>query len=236
METKISIGLIDDHKIVRQGIKELLHKLGNIVVTHEFDSGVEFLAALPLTNAPDMYILDYSMPQMNGIQVLEILEKKIDEYRVLLLTQHFDEHIIGEAYNAGARGFLNKNCTAQDLAFAINNIMTVGYNNVADILKRIKSSGDDNRNQLNIPIELNERELEFLTLVCNDEEFTYEQMANQMGLSVKSVEGYRAGLFDRFGIKSKVGLVLFSYKYKLTAPFLWNLLDLLKIKSRQKQH
>jgi len=220
MENLIRIGLIDDHKIVRQGIKELLHKLGNITVTHEFDSGVEFLSALPLNDAPDMYILDYSMPQMNGIQVLEVLEKKIDEYRVLLLTQHFDEEIISQAYNAGARGFLNKNCTAQDLNFAINNIMTVGYNNVADILKRVKNFDEHSRNVPEINVELSERELEFLRLVCNDEEFTYDQMANKMGLSVKSLEGYRAGLFDRYGIKSKVGLVLFSYKYKLTEPFL----------------
>ncbi len=220
METKIRIGLIDDHKIVRHGIKELLHKLGNITVTHEFDSGVEFLSTLPLKDAPDMYILDYSMPQMNGIQVLKELERKTDEYLVLLLTQHFDENIISDAYNAGARGFLNKNCTAHDLAFAINNIMTIGYNNVADILKRVKNFEDPNNEHLKIPIELSDRELEFLTLVCNDEEFTYEQMALKMGLSVKSLEGYRAGLFDRFGIKSKVGLVLFSYKYKLTAPFL----------------
>ncbi|MBS7785780.1 response regulator transcription factor [Flavobacterium sp. CYK-55] len=219
MENLIRIGLIDDHKIVRQGIKELLHKLGNIQVTHEFDSGVEFLSAIPLNDAPDMYILDYSMPQMNGIQVLEVLEKKIDEYRVLLLTQHFDEEIISQAYNAGARGFLNKNCTAQDLNFAIKNIMTVGYNNVSDILKRVKNFDEPN-NLIHLNVELSERELEFLTLVCNDEEFTYEQMAHKMGLSVKSVEGYRAGLFDRYGIKSKVGLVLFSYKYKLTEPFL----------------
>lgn len=220
MESKIRIGLIDDHKIVRQGIKELLHKLGNIAVTHEFDSGVAFLSALPLKDAPDMYILDYSMPQLNGIEVLTELEQKTDEYRVLLLTQHLDEEIISGAYNAGARGFLNKNCTAQDLAFAINNIMTIGYNNVGDILKRIKNFEDSHRPQLQIPIELSPRELEFLTLVCSEEEFTYEQIANKMGLTIKALEGCRAGLFDRFGIKSKVGLVLFSYKHKLTEPFL----------------
>ena len=142
----------------------------------------------------------------------------------MLLTQHFDENIINEAYNFGARGFLNKNCTAHDLKYAINNIVTIGYNNVSEILKRVKNYEENNRSQQKKTIELSAREHEFLTLVCNEDEFTYEQMAAIMGLSVKSLEGYRATIFERYGIKSKVGLVLFSFKNKLTEPFLWFLL------------
>jgi len=103
-----NVCIIDDHKIVRHGLIELLEKLGNIKVIHEFESGVDFLNALPLDKKADIYILDYSMPDLNGIEVLKRLEEKEEEYRVLLLTQHFDEHIINEAYNFGARGFLNK--------------------------------------------------------------------------------------------------------------------------------
>jgi DNA-binding NarL/FixJ family response regulator len=216
----IKVCIIDDHKIVRQGLIELLEKLGNIKVIQEFENGVDFLNALPLQHKADIYILDYSMPELNGIEVLKQLEEKEDEYRVLLLTQHFDEHIINEAYNFGARGFLNKNCTAHDLKYAINNIVTIGYNNVSEILKRVKNYEESNRSQQKKTIELSAREHEFLTLVCDEKEFTYEQMAEKMGLSVKSLEGYRAAIFDRYGIKSKVGLVLFSFKNKLTEPFL----------------
>lgn len=216
----INVCIIDDHKIVRQGLIELLEKLGNIKVVYEFESGLDFLNALPLEKKTDMYILDYSMPELNGIEVLKQLEEKDEEYRVLLLTQHFDENIINEAYNFGARGFLNKNCTAHDLKYAINNIVTIGYNNVSEILKRVKNYEETNRSQQKKTIELSAREHEFLTLVCNEEEFTYEQMAAKMGLSVKSLEGYRATIFERYGIKSKVGLVLFSFKNKLTEPFL----------------
>jgi DNA-binding CsgD family transcriptional regulator len=67
---------------------------------------------------------------------------------------------------------------------------------------------------------LSQREYDFLTLVCDERELTYEQMADIMNLSVKSIETYRASLFDRYNIKSKVGLVLFSFKYHLTEPFL----------------
>ncbi len=217
---KINIALIDDHKIVRQGLKELIEKLGNYNIVEEFEDGTTFLNSLPIENPIDLYILDYSMPNLNGIEVLKLLEQKEGDYKVLLLTQHFDESIINEAYSFGARGFLNKNCTAHDLKYAIDNIIKIGYNNVSEILKRVKNYEESNAKTEKNKIELSKREHQFLTLVCAENEFTYDQMAEIMGLSVKSIEGYRAALFDRFQIKSKVGLVLFSYNNKLTEPFL----------------
>lgn len=215
---KTSICIIDDHEIVRQGLKELLEKLGNYKVTNEFESGGAFLNALPLENTPAIYILDYSMPHMTGIQVLQQLEEKEEEYKVLLLTQQFDENIINEAYNYGARGFLHKNCTAHDLKFAIENIINIGYNNVAEILKRIRNYEEKTEPKKNII--LTDREHHFLKLVCHEKEYTYDQMAELMQVSVKSIDVYRAALFDKYNIKSKVGLVLFCFKNKLTEPFI----------------
>jgi DNA-binding NarL/FixJ family response regulator len=215
---KTTLCLIDDHKIVRQGLKELLEKLKQYEVVSEFESGVSFLAALPLDKQPDLYILDYSMPEMNGIDVLKALEQLPGDYKVLLLTQHFDEAIINEAFHYGARGFLHKNCTAQELKEAIDNIFKIGYNNVTEILRRIRNYSPDAAD-LGSTITLSERELHFLTLVCDPHEYTYDQMADIIGVSVKSVEAYRTALFERFEIKSKVGLVLFSFKHRLTAPF-----------------
>ena len=217
---KTTIGIIDDHKIVRQGLRELLEKMGAYKITVEFETGTDFLAALPLQNPPQIYIMDYSMPGLNGIEVLKELEDRGGEYRVLLLTQHFDEQIIDAAYHYGARGFLHKNCTAQDLKFAIDNIATIGYNNVVEILKRVRkydASADANPKS---DIVLTDREREFLRLVCDERELTYEQMADIMSVSVKSIEAYRTALFEKHNIKSKVGLVLFSYKHNLTEPFL----------------
>lgn len=216
---KTTISIIDDHKIVRQGLKELLQKISNYEVISEFESGTEFLASLPLEKHPDVFILDYSMPEMNGLEVLKALEENEKEYKVLLLTQHFDEKIIDAAYHYGARGFLHKNCTAHDLKFAIDNIAKIGYNNVSEILKRMRQYEEAPAESKN-SIRLSDRELEFLNLVCDERELTYEQMADLMGLSIKSIESYRSAVFEKFNIKSKVGLVLFSYKYRLTPPFL----------------
>ena len=123
-------------------------------------------------------------------------------------------------YHFGARGFLHKNCTAQDLKFAIDNIATIGYNNVVEILKRVRKYDASADQNLKSDIVLTDREREFLRLVCDERELTYEQMADIMSVSVKSIEAYRTALFEKYNIKSKVGLVLFSYKHKLTEPFL----------------
>ena len=219
MDTKITIGIVDDHKIVRQGLKELLEKISNYKVVAEFENGTEFLASLPMKEEPDLFIIDYSMPGMNGVEVLKALEEKDVEYKVLLLTQHFDEQIIDAAYHHGARGFLHKNCTAQDLKFAIDNIVTIGYNNVVEILKRIRNYDPNANLEKKSDIALTDRESHFLNLVCDERELTYEQMADIMSVSVKSIEAYRTALFEKYNIKSKVGLVLFSYKHKLTPPF-----------------
>lgn len=217
MET-ISIGIIDDHKIVRQGLRELLEKMGNYKVTHEFENGDNFLESLPLENLPQVFLLDYSMPFRNGVEVLQELEDRDEEYKMLLLTQHFEEDIINNAYHHGARGFLHKNCTSQELKAAIDNVITIGYNNITEILKRIRNFDPTKNNASNIT--LSDREMHFLTLVCDEKEFTYDQMADIMHVSVKSIESYRAALFERYNIKSKVGLVLFSFRHKLTAPFI----------------
>ena len=215
---KITIAIIDDHKIVRQGLKELLEKLTIFSVIYEFESGSEFLEKLPLNPSPDIYIIDYSMPEINGIEVLKALELRDEEYKTLLLTQHSDEQIINDAHYYGTRGYLHKNCTATELKTALLNIKNTGYTNISDALSRIK-----NYEPSEILIEnpqLSARELEFLTLVCDPKEYTYDLMAQMMSISIKSIDNYRTSLFDRFNIKSKVGLVLFSHKYKLTKPFI----------------
>src|SRR5690606_5239217 len=165
------------------------------------------LAALPMENQPDLFILDYSMPEMDGIEVLKLLEERPEEYKVLLLTQHIDQRVIDAACHSGIRGFLHKNCTAPELKSTIDNIVKIGYDNISEILRRVRSYTPSAAKPPEIT--LSGREQEFLTLVCNENEYTYDQMADIIGVSVKSIEAYRAALFERFNIKSKVGLVLF---------------------------
>ena len=217
----ITIGIIDDHKIVRQGLRELLEKLDNFKVIIEFESGHEFLNALPLAEEPNLFILDYSLGDTNAIEVLKKLEQLPLERKVMVLTQHFEEDIINAAYKYGARGFLNKNCNAPELKEVVNGIVKDGYFNVLDILKRIKNYDVNSMQKTGgITLDLTDKELEFLTYVCDDKEFSYSKIAEYMGVTERTVDWYRASLFTRFNIKSKVGLILFSHKHHLTKPFI----------------
>ncbi len=219
MDKKVTIAIIDDHRIVRHGLKELIENLGNYKIIGEFENGVSFLNQLPeLETLPDLFILDYSMPMLDGIEVLKKAMLINEEYKFLLLTQNFEESIIDQAYANKARGFLHKTCTAQELKFAIDNITTIGYTNITEILKRIRNLSTDkpkNENQL----KLSDREFTFLELVCDEKEYTYKQISDLMNVSIQSVDSYRASLFTKMDVKSKVGLVLYSYKHQLTDPF-----------------
>jgi DNA-binding NarL/FixJ family response regulator len=161
------------------------------------------------------------MPMLDGIEVLKQVTPKYPDYKFLLLTQNLKEDIINNAYNFGARGFLHKTCTAEELKTTIDNIIKLGYANFAETLRIIRSFSQ-NINQSSTKVELNDKEFRFLELVCHDKEYTYNEMADIMGVSVKTIDKYRANLFVKLNVKSKVGLVLYSFKHQLTKPFIEN--------------
>lgn len=219
MSKQTTIIIIDDHKIVRKGLKQLLENLGNYKVIGEFNNGVNFLGKIhDLKEVPDIFIIDYSMPMSNGNEVIQKVLEIYSDYKFLLLTQHFEESIINKAYKNGARGFLNKNCTAEELKCTIDNIINIGYTNITEILRRIRNFKEPESSKATLP-KLNKKEFLFLELVCDENEYTYSQIADKINVTVKTVDFYRASLFTKLNVKSKVGLVLYSYRYQITKPF-----------------
>lgn len=208
----ISICLVDDHAIVRQGIREILQRMQHYEVTSEFDSGEAFLEALPISPAPDVILLDYRMKQLDGIEVLKQLAAQESSLRAILLTYSLPESTIAEAYYFGVRGFLSKECSSGDLKKAIDNVVSVGYVDTVSAMRYIRNYIQPKPQP---KIQLSPRESQFLNLVCDPAEFTYDQIADRMGLTVKAVEVYRANLFDRYNIRSKTGLVMFAYRHRL---------------------
>lgn len=220
MNQSIKICIVDDHAIVRQGLKELLSNLGHFEVVAEYDNGNELLKDFPLQNKPDLYIIDYSMPIIDGKELLKKLLELDSELPVLILTQHSDEKLIIELYKVGARGYLHKNCSAYELKSAIENIVYSGFYNVEHIIKALNRKTPITAERDEVLKKITEQEMQFISLVCNDAEYTYEQIADLMGRVKRTVDGYRESLFEKFELKSKVGIVFLSFKYKLTEPFL----------------
>jgi len=218
METKKkNIVLIDDHVIVRNGLKELIEKLGPYTVVNQFDSGSEFLSNLPETSATDLVIMDLNMPGLSGDEVVAELKKRDLALPILILTLNSDEPTIIRLFRNGVRGFLKKDCSAEVLKSALEAIFQYGYfhNEFLALSLQNSGTGQENTSQEKILSQLTLREREFLKLVCHESEYTYDQIASEMSVQHRTVDGYRQAIFEKFGIKSKTGLVLFVLKYKL---------------------
>lgn len=217
MKEKQSIILVDDHVVVRNGLRELIDKLGGYKVTNEYDSGIELLDALENKVGADLIVMDLSMPGMNGDDVLEEMNKRGIETPVLILTVNSEPGKHVKLFRLGARGYIQKNSSAVILREALADIFNRGYYHndlLADALTSVykKQEVDPRKVIMN---KLSEREREFLKLVCHEEEYTYEQIAGTMNVHRRTVDGYRESVFDKFEIKSKTGLVLFLVRNNL---------------------
>lgn len=214
--SKISLFLADDHTIVRKGLKELIECLGDYEVTAEFSSGKELVDALPQLNPPDLLVLDITMPVMGGREVMEYFRDREIGIPVLILTLDTTESNIIEFFKLGVRGYLRKNCTPEELKSAIDNIVQTGYYHNELLAKALSNNTRHKADERELVLsQLTARELDFLRLVCNEQEYTYEQMADILGVHLRTVDGYRKALFEKFNIKSKTGVVLFAIKYRL---------------------
>lgn len=215
---KVSIYLVDDHAVVRNGLKSLIEKMGNYAVTAQFDNGQELLDALPFDNAPDLIIMDLTMPVMGGAEtVQELKARHIDTPVIILTLETSEKHIIG-LFRQGIRGYLPKSCTADVLKKAIDDVVETGYYHNEMMTKALMmdhASVQDSKDSLN---HLTERETQFVQLVCDEKEYTYEQIADIMGVSRRTVDGYRESVFNKFNIKSKTGLVLLAIRYGIINP------------------
>lgn len=219
MKKNVSIFLVDDHTIVRNGIKELIERIGDYEVIAQFNNGQELIDAIDNGEKADIIIMDLAMPVMDGKEAARQLRDRNTDIPVLILTIDSTEKTIIELFKLGVRGYLPKNCTAEVLRKAIDDITNTGYYHNGLLIKALQSDekggarrNDEKQKVLKL---ITERERVFLELVCSEEEYTYEQMADILKVHRRTIDGYRESLFDKFNIKSKTGLVLFAIKYGL---------------------
>ena len=209
--------MVDDHIIVRNGLKELIEKLGKFKIINEFDNGRQFVDAYPFDPLPDLIILDITMPELDGEEAIEILNGFGCQVPILILTLNEDETRILKLFRLGVRGYLQKNCSAATMREALNEIFRCGYfhNEFLTYSLQNEIAPEKKSEQEMIVEQLSHREREFLKLVCHEGEYTYDQIAGIMGVQHRTVDGYRESIFEKFAIKSKTGLVLFVLKHQL---------------------
>ncbi|WEK36620.1 MAG: response regulator transcription factor [Candidatus Pseudobacter hemicellulosilyticus] len=212
MAKNISVALVDDHVLLRNGLAALVRNIGHEVVIEAGD-GKDLISKLPRSPLPDVVLMDINMPGMNGYETTLWLKQQLPAIRVLALSMYDDESAILRMLRSGARGYILKDSDTPELRIAIDAVITKGFYYTdmitGKLIHSIKTPEDEHGHRK--ALHLNERELEFLKLACS--EMTYKEIADRMHLSPRTIDGYRDTLFEKLNIKTRVGLAIYAIKH-----------------------
>ncbi len=211
------VALVDDHNLVRKGLVALVNSFEGYHVVLEAANGKEFTAAC--TSGPEVAIaiVDLNMPVMEGYATISWLARNRPGVKPIALTFDGSEDAVIRAVREGARGFLLKDVEPNIFKLALDCVRDTGYYE-SDLVRRSAIANGEpktsyERQKARVLEAITPRELEFIKLACAPEEFTYEEIGVRLGTKASTVESHRKHVFDRFGIKSKAGLVIFAYRW-----------------------
>ena len=205
METslpKIKIGLVDDHQLFSKSLSLLLATFKNFEVVVDAIHGKDLQAKLASPEAvPDIMLIDVSMPVMDGPQTAIWLRQAFPKIRLVALSMSDNQQTIIQMLMAGCCAYLFKDTHPDVLEKALEEVNQFGYYNPA-----VRPQKNSKGPELNSKLLLSENELEFLKLSCSD--LTYRQVAHQMKLSERTIDGYREALFEKLQVQSRTGMAL----------------------------
>jgi len=208
----IRILLADDHGLVRAGIRALLQNIANVQVVAEASDGYQAVQ-LVAEQHPDIAMLDVAMKGMNGIEATARILKEFPHTRVIILSVHANEEYVRQALRAGARGYLLKDAAVAELELAVNAVARGETYLSPAVSKHLVN--DFARHESNTsPFEkLTPRQREILQLIAEGR--TTKEIAQQLGVSIKTVETHRAQLMERLDIHDITGLVRYAIRMGL---------------------
>ena len=206
----IRILIADDHGLMRAGLHAMLEDEPAVEVVGEAASGEEVLQ-LAGEVSPDIVLLDINMPGIDGIETTRRLRISYPQTRVLILTVYAEESLLREAIQAGASGYIIKRAAEEELITAIQAISRGDiYIHPAITRFLLKELNPDTKPKNDALHELTPREVEVMGYIIRG--FTNRQIAEALYISTRTVEGHRASLFSKLGIKNRVELVEYAEK------------------------
>lgn len=207
---KIKITIVDDHLLFSQSLSFLIGSFKEFMVIGNYNNGKEFINAFSKeTERPDIVLLDVNMPIMDGHETLKWLKTNNPELKVLALSVNDDEETIMKMITNGAKGYLLKDTHPNIFKEALLDVYNKGFYYSEMVSGFLINKLGNNENK----ITLKEREIEFIKLACTEK--TYKEIADEMYLSPKTIDGYRENLFQKLEIKTRIGLVLYAIKHKI---------------------
>ncbi|MEO9805939.1 MAG: response regulator transcription factor [Reichenbachiella sp.] len=209
----INILLVDDHKIMRDGIKAIITESGEYTVVAEASDGVEALDFLA-ENDIDIIVMDINMPNLDGVECTRAIKKRSAETKVLAMSMYVDEQHIVNMLKAGANGYISKDAGKKVLLEALEAINNGEAYHGSEITKVIMSEFSKTKEEKmrENPISfLTSREKDVLKLIV-EEKSNYE-IADQLHISIRTVDAHRRNLLQKTGVKNAVGLTKFALKH-----------------------
>jgi DNA-binding NarL/FixJ family response regulator len=204
---KIKIALVDDHNIVREGVKALLSDSDHFEVVAEARNGEHALMNFKKNNI-DVIVSDISMPNLNGIDFCMKLRETGVKTPVIILSMHNNKEYLMNAYKAGASGYLAKDCDKEELYYAINQVHKGGNyfgNSITyNMLEGMNDVSEGNLQKFN---SLTKREKEILSFLLQG--YTTKQIANETFISFRTVDKHRSNMMGKIGVNNVVDLLNF---------------------------
>jgi two-component system response regulator NreC len=200
---KIRVLLVDDHTVVRRGLRKILESTNDVEVVGEVGSGLEAITAAAELH-PDVVLMDVSLPDLNGIEATRRITAATPGAQVLMLSMHADEQYVLASMEAGAKGYLVKDVDDQDLVAAVLAVRA-GQTYLGGFLG--STSGDGRRS----PAVLSARERQVLAMISSGH--TNRQVADTLGLSINTVESHRKHIIDKLDLHSTADLVRYAIRH-----------------------
>ncbi len=208
--TKILI--VDDHEVVRDGLRNILTSLDNISIAGEAGNG-EDAVKMYSSLKPDLVIMDISMPGMNGIEATRVIKEKDPDARILILTMHDNQEYLNQIIRSGAKGFILKNTDKEELLDAVKTVASGDNFFSKDISKLIidnyiRTAKETEKNDGYKEVPLTKREIEILKLIASD--YSNQEIANILYISYNTVDTHRKNIMHKLSIKNTAGLVRYA--------------------------
>jgi DNA-binding NarL/FixJ family response regulator len=202
----INVILADDHVLFREGIKKILSDTDDIVVTDEVGNGQTLIDRVK-KNAYDVILLDISMPGRSGLDVLKQLMCEKRDYNVLALSMHSEEEYAERMLQAGASGYLVKQCIPKELITAIRKVSS-GRKYVSSSLAERLASRLGKKSDKVLHERLSDREFEIMCLIASGKPI--KEIAEELSLSSKTVSTHRAHILEKMGMKHNSELMHYA--------------------------
>ena len=215
--TQIKIAIADDHKIFRDGIKMALSDKENLKILWEAEDGKDMMHKISI-KMPDVLLMDIRMPEIDGINAIQILRKEYEAVKIIVLTMYDDHQMITKMMEMGANAFLTKTTDPDEIYEAILTCMNEDYyfNDLVNAAVMGKLMQKKNVRQIygdSLPVTFSEKEIKILQLLSEDK--TTEEISKVIFLSPRTIETIRQNMKSKVNAKTIGGLIMYAMRNKL---------------------